>query len=152
MCVQRGVSSSQPFHSFLGTTGASEHVLVDHLRFIWRWNTRPRAAHGALQAPAGTRDFVTLPALNVRVARRLQLPAVSFTSIYHRGRRTRPSRPLAVYLAMEHAPESGPRGSAGSTRHTTSWHFRPQRACVHVSIYIFMRDELQNETGCKMIP
>ena len=58
---------------------------------------------GYLQAPPGTRDFVTLPALNVSVARRLQLPAVSFTSIYHRGRRTRPSRPLAVYLAMEHA-------------------------------------------------
>ena len=149
----RGDYSSWPSHSFVGTTGAAERVLVDHLRFIWLWNTRPRAARGALQAPApGARDFVTLPALNVRVARRLQLPAVPFIFRHHRSLRTRPSRPLAVYLAMEHAPESGPRGSAGSTRHTTSWHFRPQRACVHVSIYIFMRDEFQNETGCKMIP
>ena len=80
----------------------------------------PRAAHGALQALAGTRDFVTLPALNVRVARRLQLPAVPFTSIYHRGRRARPSRPFAVYLAMEHAPESGPRGALQRSK-TTPW-------------------------------
>ena len=156
----------------------------------------PLAARGAPQAPPGTRDFVTLPALNVSVARRLQLPAVPFIRRHHRGLRTRPSRPLAadlavkhaseggplgfagstrhaqlrddsgpqcarsaappapsrpIYskyrrgrrtrpsrlltadLAMEHASESTPRGFAGSTRHATSRHFQPQRACVHVS-------------------
>ena len=117
MCMWRGDYSSWPSHAFVDTTWASERVLVDHLRLICRWNTRPRAARGALQAPPGTRDFVTLPALNVSVARRLQLPAVPFIRRHHRGLRTRPSRPLAADLAVKHASEGGPLGFAGSTRH-----------------------------------